>query len=175
MPRSCLLGFPPVWTQVSKQPFPNRNLSLPLFFSSLPFRFNIFLCPLSDCSRGDATTWLTTTRKGAQRLHNSRRRCIHPMLRGWPPVHRSTGNSHKAFQEHPATRSPTTNRRPHSWQYHNTISFLGRNICNTGDYYEISLAHSYTTELLEEAGMSNRNPAPAPGNNTLTATWEMEQ
>ena len=57
----------------------------------------------------------------------------------------------------------------------NTISFLGRNICNKGDYYEISLAHSYTTELLEEAGMSNCNPAPAPGNNTLTATSEMEQ
>ena len=57
----------------------------------------------------------------------------------------------------------------------NTISFLGRNICNKGDYYEISLAHSYATELLEEAGMSNCNPAPAPGNNTLTATSEMEQ
>ena len=57
----------------------------------------------------------------------------------------------------------------------NTISFLGRNIRNKGDYYEISLAHSYTTELLEEAGMSNCNPAPAPGNKTLTATSEMEQ
>ena len=37
----------------------------------------------------------------------------------------------------------------------NTISFLGRNICNKGDYYEISLAGSYTTELLEEANMIN--------------------
>ena len=57
----------------------------------------------------------------------------------------------------------------------NTISFLGRKNCNKGDYYEISLAHSYTTELLEEAGMSNCNPATAPGNNTLTATSKMEQ
>ena len=57
----------------------------------------------------------------------------------------------------------------------NTISFLGRNICNKGDYYEISLADSYTTELLEEASMLNCNSAPAPGNNTLNATSEMEQ
>ena len=57
----------------------------------------------------------------------------------------------------------------------NTISFLGRNICNQGDYYEISLADHYTTELLEEANMLNCNPAPAPGNNTLKATSEMEQ
>ena len=33
-------------------------------------------------SRGDATTWLTAPRKRAHRLHNSTRRCIHPMLRG---------------------------------------------------------------------------------------------
>ena len=57
----------------------------------------------------------------------------------------------------------------------NTISFLGRNICNKGDYYEISLADSYTTQILEEASMLNCNPAPAPGNNTLKATSEMEQ
>ena len=57
----------------------------------------------------------------------------------------------------------------------NTISFLGRNICNKGDYYEISLADSYTTDLLEEASMLNCNSAPAPGNNTLKATSEMEQ
>ena len=57
----------------------------------------------------------------------------------------------------------------------NTISFLGRNICNKGDYYEISLADSYTTELLEEANMLNCNPAPAPGTNTLKASSEMEQ
>ena len=57
----------------------------------------------------------------------------------------------------------------------NTISFLGRNICNKGDYYEISPANSYTTELLEEANMLNCNPAPAPGTNTLKATSELEQ
>ena len=57
----------------------------------------------------------------------------------------------------------------------NTISFLGRNSCNKGDYYEISLAASYTTQLLEEASMLNCNPAPAPGNNTLKATSEIEQ
>ena len=43
----------------------------------------------------------------------------------------------------------------------NTISFLGRNIYNKSDYYEISLADSYTTQLLEEANMVNCNSAPA--------------
>ena len=57
----------------------------------------------------------------------------------------------------------------------NAISFLGRNICNKGDYYEVSLADHYTTEPLEEANMLNCNPAPAPGNSTLKATSEMEQ
>lgn len=41
----------------------------------------------------------------------------------------------------------------------NTISFLGRNICNKGGCYEISLANSYTTELLKEANMLNCNAA----------------
>ena len=57
----------------------------------------------------------------------------------------------------------------------NTISFLGRNICNKGDFYEISLADGYATELLEEANMLNCNPAPASGTNTLKATSELEQ
>ena len=52
---------------------------------------------------------------------------------------------------------------------------MGRNICNKGDYYEISLADSYTTQLLEEANMLNCNSAPAPSNNSLKATSEMEQ
>ena len=58
---------------------------------------------------------------------------------------------------------------------YNTISLLGRNICNKGDYYEISLADSYTTELLQEANMLNCNPAPAPDTKILKATSEMEQ
>ena len=52
----------------------------------------------------------------------------------------------------------------------NATSFLGRIICNKGDYYKISLAHIYTTQLLEEATMLNCNSAPAPGNNSLKAT-----
>ena len=55
----------------------------------------------------------------------------------------------------------------------NTISFLGRNICNKEDYYEISLADNYTTDLLKEADMLNCNAAPAPG--TKAASSEMEQ
>ena len=55
----------------------------------------------------------------------------------------------------------------------NTVSFLGRNISNKGDYYEISLADNYTTDLLKEADMLNCNAAPAPG--TKAASSEMEQ
>ena len=55
----------------------------------------------------------------------------------------------------------------------NTVSFLGRNIANKGDYYETSLADNYTTELLNEAGMANSKPAPAPG--TKVSNTEQEQ
>ena len=50
----------------------------------------------------------------------------------------------------------------------NTVNFLGRNIANKGDYYEISLADNYTTELLNEVGMANSNPAPAPEQRSAT-------
>ena len=57
----------------------------------------------------------------------------------------------------------------------NTVSFLGRNITNQGDYYEISLADSYTTELLTETSMIQCNAAPAPGTSALKATADTEQ
>ena len=58
----------------------------------------------------------------------------------------------------------------------NTVAFLGRNITNMGDHYEISLADSYTTKLLEETSLSNCNPATTPGTSALkTATAEQEQ
>ena len=49
----------------------------------------------------------------------------------------------------------------------NTVSFLGRNITNRGDYYELGLADSYNTTLLEEAKMENCKPATAPGTAAL--------
>ena len=55
----------------------------------------------------------------------------------------------------------------------NTVSFLRRNTSNRGDYYRVSLADSYTTDLLKEADMLNCNAAPAPG--TKAASSEMEQ
>ena len=45
----------------------------------------------------------------------------------------------------------------------NTVAFLGRNITNRGDHYEISLADDYTTTLLTEAKLQDSKPAPAPG------------
>ena len=45
----------------------------------------------------------------------------------------------------------------------NTVNFLGRNVTNKGDYYEICLSDKYTTDLLYEAGMANSKPAPATG------------
>ena len=42
----------------------------------------------------------------------------------------------------------------------NTVSFLGRNITNRGDYYELSLADNKT--LTEEANMHTCKPATAP-------------
>ena len=55
----------------------------------------------------------------------------------------------------------------------NNVNFLGRNISNKGDYYEISLATTYTTELLKEADMLNRNASPAPG--TKATSTDVEQ
>ena len=51
----------------------------------------------------------------------------------------------------------------------NTVSFLGRNITNRGDYYERGPADSYNNTLLEEAKMENCKPATAPGTAALKA------
>ena len=59
-----------------------------------------------------------------------------------------------------------------------TVSFLGRNIHNKGDQYEISLSSNYVDKLLEETNMANCNPAVAPGTSTLkqaAATADHEQ
>ena len=57
----------------------------------------------------------------------------------------------------------------------NNVNLLGRNISdsNKGDYYEISLATTYTTELLKEADMLNCNASPAPG--TKATSTDVEQ
>ena len=55
----------------------------------------------------------------------------------------------------------------------NTIDFLGRNITNNGDYYEVSLSDKYTTDLLQEAGLANSKAAPAPG--TKVSNTDLEQ
>ena len=59
----------------------------------------------------------------------------------------------------------------------NTVSFLGRNITNRGDYYELGLADSYNNNtLLEEAGMENCKAATAPGTSALkTPTADHDQ
>ena len=54
-----------------------------------------------------------------------------------------------------------------------SVNFLGRNISNKGDYYEISLATTCTTELLKEADMPNCNASPAPG--TKSTSTDLEQ
>ena len=58
----------------------------------------------------------------------------------------------------------------------NTVAFLGRNITNRGDYYEISLADEYVTTLLKETNLQDSKPAPAPGTSALkTATADHDQ
>ena len=58
----------------------------------------------------------------------------------------------------------------------NTVAFLGRNITNRGDHYEISLSNDYTTTLLTETNLQDSKPAPAPGTSALkTATADHEQ
>ena len=44
-----------------------------------------------------------------------------------------------------------------------TISFLGRDITNKGDHYEINLNKSYITTMMEEAGMTTCKAATTPG------------
>ena len=57
-----------------------------------------------------------------------------------------------------------------------TVSFLGRNITNRGDYYELGLADSYNNTLLEESKMENCKAATAPGTAALiTPTAEHDQ
>ena len=58
----------------------------------------------------------------------------------------------------------------------NTVAFLGRNITNRGDHYEISLNEEYTTTLLKETNLQDSKPAPAPGTSALkTATADHDQ
>ena len=58
----------------------------------------------------------------------------------------------------------------------NTVAFLGRNITNKGDHYEISLTDEYTTTLLDEMNLQDSKPAPAPGTTALkTPTADHEQ
>ena len=58
----------------------------------------------------------------------------------------------------------------------NTVSFLGPNITNRGDYYELGLADSYNKTLLEEANMENCKPPTAPGTAALkTPTADHDQ
>ena len=58
----------------------------------------------------------------------------------------------------------------------NTVSFLGRNITNRGDHYEISLSDDYTTALLTETKLQDSKPAVTPGTTALkTATADYEQ
>ena len=69
-------------------------------------------------SKGDATIGTTTPCEWAQRLRNTWRRRLHPMLRGRPPFHWSTGDGQQAVPEHSATPFTTSNRRAHSRQHH---------------------------------------------------------
>ena len=48
-----------------------------------------------------------------------------------------------------------------------TIQFLGRDIHNNGDFFEVSLKPEYITTLLKETKMEASNPASAPGTATL--------
>ena len=58
----------------------------------------------------------------------------------------------------------------------NTVSFLGRNITNRGDHYELGLADNYNNTLLAEAKMENCKPATAPGTSALkTPTADHDQ
>ena len=55
----------------------------------------------------------------------------------------------------------------------NAIAFLGRNIVNRGDHYEVSLADDYITTLLAERNLQDSKPAP--GTSALkTATADQE-
>eukprot|EP00438_Fugacium_kawagutii_P015960 Skav227097 [mRNA] locus=scaffold199:26190:27674:+ [translate_table: standard] len=78
-----------------------------------------------------------------------------------------------------AGEEPTVNRLFKAIQQHlllrptgkldigNTVTFLGRNITNRGDHYEVCLADNYTTTLLEEMGLNNSKPTVAPGTSAL--------
>ena len=48
-----------------------------------------------------------------------------------------------------------------------TIQFLGRDVHNNGDFFEVSLKPEYITTLLKETKMEASNPASAPGTATL--------
>ena len=56
-----------------------------------------------------------------------------------------------------------------------TVSFLGRQITNRGNYYEITLGDSYIDNILQEAQLETCNPATTPGTTTRKETVEDEE
>ena len=64
------------------------------------------------------------------------------------------------IQQHMLLR-PTGESTPGS-----TVSFLGRQITNRGNYYEITLGDSYIDNILQEAQLETCSPATTPGTTT---------
>lgn len=73
------------------------------------------------------------------------------------------------IQQHMLLR-PTGESTPGS-----TVSFLGRQITNRGNYYEITLGDSYIDNILQEAQLETCNPATTPGATTTKETVEDEE
>ena len=73
------------------------------------------------------------------------------------------------IQQHMLLR-PTGESTPGS-----TVSFLGRQITNRGNYYEITLGDSYIDNILQEAQLEICNPATTPGTTPTKETVEDEE
>ena len=63
----------------------------------------------------------------------------------------------ESFQQYKSSIRPTG-----ELSMEQTISFLGKDITNKGEHYEINLNKSYTTTMLEEAGMTTCKAATTP-------------
>ena len=122
-------------------------------------------------SRNTAATWHGKTSKRTKCVQNNSRERIRTLLCRRSPIPWRTNSRGQTVHRHSA--APSTIRPTGDLTVGNTINFLGRNITNKGDYYEVSLSDKYTTDLLHEAGMANSKAAPAPG--TKVSNTDLEQ
>ena len=114
-------------------------------------------------SRGDATIGTTTPCEWAQRLRKTWRRRLHPMLRGRPPFHWSTGAVNKLF-----TSWATPSQTNRNW---NTYSGTSRELNTTSSAWDQQPKHQQLKQHQTSRSLSTVTGPDVPQESRQQAFW----